>query len=143
VDALKDTRLYKKCFASIKPSLRADESVEAIETATTLNPWWDFLIMSPSLILAIPAFFNIVTVVVFLAYWTWFGLYLRKRGRMLVFTDQRFLVFESTGHYGFKGRISRELPKISAPVGSVRRIGRSIGWRRFNELDEPLWIHNH
>lgn len=142
-DTLKDKRLYAKCLAAAKPSLRADESVEAIETATTLNPWWDFLFMSPSLILAIPALFNIVTVVFFCTYWTWFGLYLRKRGRMLVFTNQRFLVFESIGHYGFKSRISRELPKIPTPVSNARRIWRGLTWSRFNQLEEPLFIHHH
>jgi len=143
VATLRDKRLYAKCLAAASASLREGENVEAIETATTLNPWWDFLFMSPSLILLIPALFNFVTVVGFCGYWTWFGIYLRRRGRMLVFTDQRFLIFESVGYYGFKSRLSSDLPKIPVPVSRTRRLWRGLTWSRFDELDETIFIHNH
>jgi hypothetical protein len=62
---------------------------------------------------------------------------------MLVFTDQRILVFEWIGFYGSKSRLARELPKIATPVGNFRGIWSRFTWSRFNELDEPAFIYNH
>jgi|GEM_PF-3922433 len=62
---------------------------------------------------------------------------------MLVFTDQRILVFEWIGFYGSKSRLARELPKIATPVGNFRSIWSRFTWSRFNELDEPVFIYNH
>jgi hypothetical protein len=86
--SMKDQRLYAKCLASALPSICTGEKVESLETATTLNPWYDYLFIAPTLIMAIPELYTTLTVLIFVAYWIWFAEFVRRKGRVLVFTDQ-------------------------------------------------------
>jgi hypothetical protein len=100
----------------------------------------EYAVLSPALIIAIPALLNMVTDVLFIAYVVSLTTYFRRYQRMLVFTNQRVLVFESEGFYGFKKRFAREVPKVEIPVTSPRRYLSHFTWSRYHDLDEPMFI---
>lgn len=137
---MRDKRLYAKCLAQAEPSLRADEKIEAIDTASIVNPWLEAAVFSPVLILTIPALYNAVTAVLAVIYLFTIATYFRRKARMLVFTDRRVLVFESKGVYGSKWGFIRELPQISFPVTARRSYWSHFTWTRYSDLDEPMFI---
>ncbi len=59
---------------------------------------------------------------------------------MLVFTDQRVLVFVTKGFYGFKRGFIHELPKLAIPVTARRSYWSQFTWTRYGNLDEPMFI---
>jgi hypothetical protein len=137
---LRDKRLYAKCLAEAEPSLRADEKIEAIETASIVNPWLEAAAFSPILILTIPALYNTVTAALAALYVASLAIYFRRKARMLVFTDQRVLVFESKAFYGFKSGFNRELPKMAIPVTGSRGYWSHFTWTRYSDIDEAMYI---
>lgn len=132
---MRNQKMSSKILLKVKPILNSGERAKVLDVASTLNPWIRVLSLLPLFLLFASTLSKGVNLLIMFTYLFLVVTSLRRSTRLLVFTDQRILVFALAGGVDARYTLLRELPKGPEPIGEFH--GR---WKRFDSLDQPLYI---
>lgn len=132
---MRSGRLFAKTSDKLRRELKRGERVTNLDFASIMNPLWDIPLFLPVLVLVWFKHWNALAIPILFLYLMAVFMFLRTKSRLLVFTNQRVMIYLVTGLFGRRYELFREVPEEPTPIGTFKG-----WWKRTDSFGERLWV---